>query len=520
MIETELKLQVPSARAARVDAEVAAGASRRTRMRATYFDTPDRRLSAAGIALRVRQEGRERVQTLKSAGAGLLDRHEHTVRLSRPRPGSAADPPGVDPLRHAGTPAGDRLVAVLAPREGEPAPALVPVFQTDIWRRHRLQRVRWGTVELAFDRGVIIAGDRRVPVCELEIERVSGRPEAVIDVAAQWAARHPIWIDLCSKAERGERLARDLAGGPPVRARPVSLARTMTPAQALRAVLGACLAQVLRNAGEVASGRFEPEHVHQWRVGLRRMRCALRLFEATVPEIPVDWEVVLADLFRQLGAARDRDAFAQSWLPQLRAAGAPDGGLGLGEDPGATATAAGRSATGALDPLCVLARSPEFTAVALAVQRFVLCDRAPPASGAGRAEAPAGDADLRAVLAPRLARWHRQVRRDARRFAELDDPARHRLRKRIKRLRYSLEFVASLGGRKRVARLLARLAPVQEGLGDFNDLCVALAGYQGLVAHEPRAWFAIGWLTARRSALIDALAGPMKAVADGPVFRW
>ena len=520
MIETEIKLQVPSARAAQVDAEVAAGASRRTRMRAIYFDTPDRRLSAAGIALRVRQEGRERVQTLKSAGAGLLDRHEHTVRLARPRPGSAADLSGVDPLRHAGTAAGDRLAAVLAPREGESAPALVPVYRTDIWRRHRLQRVRWGTVELAFDRGVIIAGDRRVPVCELEIERVSGRPEAVIDVAGQWAERHPIWIDLCSKAERGERLARDLACGPAVRARPVALARAMTTAQALRAVLGACLEQVLRNAGEVASGRFEPEHVHQWRVGLRRMRCALRLFEATVPALPADWEPVLAGLFRQLGAARDRDAFAQSWLPQLRAAGAPEVGLCLAEDPGATARAGAKATTAALDPLCVLARSAEFTAVALAVQRFVLCERTPPASGASGVGEPAGDADLRDVLVPRLARWHRQVRRDARCFAELDDPARHRLRKRIKRLRYSLEFLASLGGRKTVARLLARLAPVQEGLGDFNDLCVALAGYQTLVKQDPRAWFSIGWLTARRSALIGELSGPMKALASGPVFRW
>jgi inorganic triphosphatase YgiF len=508
MIETEIKLQVPLSQAAQVDSQVAAGASRRTRMRATYFDTPDRRLSAAGIALRIRQEGRECVQTLKTAGAGLLDRHEHTVRLTRPRPGSAATAALIDPQRHAGTPAGDRLAALLSPREGEPPVTLAPVYQTDLWRRHRHLRTRWGTVELAFDRGVIIAGDRREPVCELEIERVSGRAEAVIDVAGRWAARHALWIDLCSKAERGERLARGLAFGPPARARPVALARAMTPAQALRAVLGGCLAQVLRNAGEVASGRFEPEHVHQWRVGLRRMRCALRLFDEAVPEIPADWAPVLAGLFRQLGAARDRDALAQSWLPQLQAAGAPLVDLET-PDPGTREAPGAGSATALLDPLSALARSAEFTALALAVQRFVLEDR----------PAPAGS-DLRAHLAPRLARWHRQVRRDALRFADLDDESRHRLRKRIKRLRYSLEFVAALGGRKTVARVLDRLAPVQEGLGEFNDLCVALAGYRRLVEQDPRAWFAIGWLTARRSGLLGELAGPMKTLAGGRVFRW
>ena len=43
-------------------------------------------------------------------------------------------------------------------------------------------------------------------VSELEIELVRGRPEAVVDVARRWAARHGLWIDLRTKAERAGHL--------------------------------------------------------------------------------------------------------------------------------------------------------------------------------------------------------------------------------------------------------------------------------------------------------------------------
>ena len=54
MLEVELKFQVPTAARRAVQAEVERGVSHRTRLRAIYFDTPDRRLAAACIALRLR----------------------------------------------------------------------------------------------------------------------------------------------------------------------------------------------------------------------------------------------------------------------------------------------------------------------------------------------------------------------------------------------------------------------------------------------------------------------------------
>ena len=71
------------------------------------------------------------------------------------------------------------------------------------------------------------------------------------------------------------------------------------------------------------------------------------------------------------GAAGQKRPLQASQGMQRRpagAAGAPEVGLCLAEDPGATARAGAKATTAALDPLCVLARSAEFTAVALAVQ--------------------------------------------------------------------------------------------------------------------------------------------------------
>ena len=69
MTETELKFQIPPRQAAAVARAVATQTARRIRLVAAYADTADRRLAAAGLALRLRREGRQWVQTLKGRGA-------------------------------------------------------------------------------------------------------------------------------------------------------------------------------------------------------------------------------------------------------------------------------------------------------------------------------------------------------------------------------------------------------------------------------------------------------------------
>ena len=492
MQEIELKFQVPPARQAAVAAAVAgrAGSATTQRLQAAYFDTPDRALAAAGLALRLRREGRHWVQTLKGSGDDGLTRLEHNV----PRPGRGAALPALDLQLHAGTPAGARLEAAL---RDLPEGVLACRYRTDIRRLSRTLRTRAGTLELAFDRGRILAGDRHLPVCELEIELVRGAPLAVLATARQWVARHGLWWDTRSKAERGDLLARGETIAAARKAAPVALTPDMDVAQGRRVVLAACLDQISLNASQIASGEFGDEHVHQLRVGLRRLRTALRLFDGDAADVPL--AAAAAALFRQLGSARDQAAVGRPLQADLQRA---LDALGL-----TLRAATLPAASDAPDPVaCVRSAATQqlLSDLLLAIQPQP-------------AVVPPGP-DLRDALALRLKRWHSKVAADTARFAELDDAARHRLRKRAKRLRYAVEFSAALFDAQAVRRYLTPLRALQEQLGALNDVAVGLDGFRDAAPDDARAAFALGWLAARREALLAGCAPVLRAFAKARRF--
>lgn len=502
MHEIELKLQVPAARADAVRRAVAGrSGTAPLRLQAAYFDTADRALAAAGLALRLRREGRRWVQALKGAGDDALTRLEHEVAR-----GSAAAMPSLDVTLHDGTPAGARLAALRAdPTHGEPR----LVFRTDVRRTLRAQRMAGARLELAFDEGRIVAGGAALPVCELEIELLAGTPDAVLAAARRWIDRHGLWIDLRSKAERGDALARGVMPPPECKARPVVLDKAMTTAQARRAVIASCLDQIAGNAGLIASGSCGDEHVHQLRVGLRRLRSAWRFFDgldggpADPAAVPPPAEAVAAALFRALGAARDLAAVGVPLQQELRSALAA---VGLQVDPPQLPGGADTP-----DPV-VLVRDGAVQGLLLDLFAAVQPRDADAASSA--------PGDLRERVAARLNRWHKQLAADAKRFAELDDAARHRVRKRAKRLRYATEFVAGLYGDKAVRRYLAPLRELQERLGALNDVNVALAAFRAgpVPPGDAGVPFALGWLAARREVRLAQALPALKRFADAKRF--
>jgi triphosphatase len=112
-----------------------------------------------------------------------------------------------------------------------------------------------------------------------------------------------------------------------------------------------------------------------------------------------------------------------------------------------------------------------------------------------------------------LQRLHRQVTESASAFDTLTDEARHRLRKRAKRLRYALEFCVPLWGRKSCARYLDRLRELQQGLGELHDLAVAEAW---LAAQSPQTAthaFLRGWVAAQRRTSCIRCRAALHAVA-------
>jgi inorganic triphosphatase YgiF len=478
MQEIELKFQVPAAARAAVDKAVAGRESRpRERLQAAYYDTPERALAQAGLALRVRREGRRWVQTLKGSGDDGITRAEHNVALAV----GAGQAPAVDPALHAATPVGQRLVALL-----ESAPALGCVFRTDIRRRKRVLRTPHGRVELAFDEGSIESGGRKLAVRELEIELVSGSVQAVIATAQRWVARHGLWLDTRSKAERGDLLARGETMAAPRRGQPVALADTMSLGEARRRVLRSCLDPISANASQIASGVFGDEHVHQLRVGLRRLRTALALFDGAAAD-PALKEPARA-LFRRLGAARDAAAVGAPLVLELADA----------------LRAIGLALALPLAPAAAAPEPPEAIVRSAPAQALLLELLAQ--AQAAVAPAEPGDAPLHEPLAARIARWHRQVARDAKAFAGLDDAGRHRLRKRAKRLRYGAEFAGALFERRPLRRYLKAMRKMQDRLGALVDTMIGLDDYKTRADSDPAALFAVGWLAAARERLADDCA--------------
>ncbi|MDP3248080.1 MAG: CYTH domain-containing protein [Polaromonas sp.] len=181
MTEFELKLEIPPARLASVEAALRRGMTRTQRLRARYFDTADGALAAQGVVLRLRKEGRHWVQTAKAPGSRPLERLEHNVALG------ARTAPLPELSRHDGTPVGECIRQALNKHQPDAAsPDLTLVYQTDIVRLTRTVRARGALVELALDQGHIAAGNRTLPVRELELELKKGPATGAVALATTW----------------------------------------------------------------------------------------------------------------------------------------------------------------------------------------------------------------------------------------------------------------------------------------------------------------------------------------------
>ena len=252
-------------------------------------------------------------------------------------------------------------------------------------------------------------------------------------------------------------------------------ARAMDGATTLRRVVGACLAQIRPNADAIALGSDDPEHVHQLRVGLRRLRSGVRGLDAFAGGLPRGWEDAVRPVFDALGESRDRHVRSTTLVPKLREAGAavpePAG------PPSRSDAALGR-----------LVRRAEFQRVLRALAAF--------ADGPGTDAGGAAGEGL-ARLVSRLRRLSRQVSRGARHFDELPFERRHDVRKRLKRLRYLAEFAAPAFERSDVKAWLKKVSPAQEALGRHVDLVLAERHFAAAAVSHPDAWLAVGWLRAK-----------------------
>ncbi|MDY7567027.1 CYTH domain-containing protein [Pseudomonas sp. RTC3] len=162
-----------------------------------YFDTPERDLANAKVALRLRRDGDAIIQTLKTRGqsvAGLSERNEYNWDL----PKAKLDLKKLD---------GECWPEELAELDKK---TIKPAFTTDFVRERA--EIAWGrgkakvVIEAALDLGRVVAGKQEEEICELELELREGDPSALLELAAELAATLPLMPCDISKAERGYRL--------------------------------------------------------------------------------------------------------------------------------------------------------------------------------------------------------------------------------------------------------------------------------------------------------------------------
>lgn len=272
-------------------------------------------------------------------------------------------------------------------------------------------------------------------------------------------------------------------------------------AAGLARLLGAELDVVVAEApGIVADDDIE--HLHRWRVAIRRSRSILAATDGVLDDGAIrHLRRDLRALIRVSGPLRDLDV----WLRDLDAILA-----GVGGDLSAVRSLLERDRDAARAAQLALLASDEHRAVLADWSDLVAAGavgREPWGEASSLGEAPS----LGAVAASALDDAHRRVRRRGRRVLEGGPPAAvHDLRKRAKDLRYLVESFAPLASASLVDGLAVPLRALQDVLGDYQDDEVRL----GDLDRFAREAHALGAAGAEAAAAADALAETIVARHD------
>lgn len=454
-------------------------------LHAVYFDTPDLALRRAGLSLRIRRRDGRHIQTIKAESKvrGLaLDRSEWE---------SPVEDGSLDFAAAAGTP--------LAPLLDDDAvrAAIRPAFIIETERRSLEIRYGGSLIELALDDARVRAGSGTARFAELELELKEGDPSALFGFARDLAEAVPLRLAPITKSERGYGLL-DGTLPEPLHAAKTDVRPDASCAEAFQSIARSCLSQVISNEAVLRRTR-NPEAVHQMRVGLRRLRAAISLFKDMLAD--EETEEIKDDLRwagQQLGPARDLDVFLERLLEQ-------DAELAEDESEGIE-----RRRRRAYDGLMETLDSARFLRVILTTAAWI-------EAGEWLADNVQAARPARDHAEEELSRRRSSIRRQARHLAELDDEDRHRLRIRIKKLRYGVEFFAPLfadGSKKRRKAMSAVLGRLQDVLGEMNDIAVGGSLLPSLASQDPEQ------AKRRMSKLLaKAIAGSQEFSALKPFWR-
>ena len=449
--ELELKLELTSEQLQLIAADpvlrrLRVGEPETRALRSIYFDSPDQRPREAGVSLRVRSDGEHWVQTIKR-GTGVTSGVSSPTEVETVVGGPEPDLSSIEPRKVR------RKIAKLL--NGAPPQ---PVFETVVNRSvHRVQNGA-AQMDLALDDGVVRSGTAEEPVCELELELKSGSAADLLKTAVELFGAVPARLAESNKAARGYGLVN---GGTrprlkPERAQDVQLAVDASCAEALGQFVESASGQIIANRAVVLE-TDDPEGPHQLRIGLRRLRSAIRLMRSVFDtKATREVDKYARRLARSVGELRDADVLIDDICAQVDAIEDERGLRHVRKALDAHRARTRKAARAALESTDWYALQVYLALLPRAVEE------------SEDLQGPIADFAQHA-----LDRIWKKVTKRAKRLAKLDPGQRHKLRKALKQLRYGSEFLGSLYKKRDVQPFLGHLKKLQDVIGYWNDVEMA-----------------------------------------------
>jgi inorganic triphosphatase YgiF len=336
---------------------------------------------------------------------------------------------------------------------------LRPSFVTDFRRTAWLVDFEGSSIELAFDRGKILAGGQETPIHELELELKNGRPAALFALAETALDHIPFSLGHETKAARGYRLQSGAQPGP-MKGRPIDLPDECDVGEAFSRIVTQYLTLLRANELAVISNE-DPEGIHQFRVTLRRLRSVVRAYRELMDELVYRH---LADELRwlqsQLGPARDFDVFITETIAPIRQR--------FPDVPALAALSAVTEARrlAARHHAHLVLEQPRYNRLQLTLYRWLATQSW--RRGSATASLGGSATDFADRL---LKRQHKKMRRLGQ-SAELREEHLHELRVLGKKMRYLGDAFRAFYKTKPFRKYHLRLAAIQDCLGALNDAFV------------------------------------------------
>ncbi len=546
MQEIELRFLVPQSRLKGLMRQAKVKSSEVTMMSAHYFDTPKQELAKHGLGLRIRLEGDEWVQTIKARGDGIAARLEHNMTLDNELVQAMLETDSLQPdlsIYHE-----TAIAPALADfKLKKLAKKLTRQYVTDVERTTRLlvdedkkddsdKQHKASTIEMAYDYGKIIHGDDESQVQsiqEIEFELVSGDLDFLFTTAKVWCKRYKLCLSTVTKAERGGLLINGDAYSAAVKANVKALAfeQDISMPAFVRAAVHNCLLQILPNSSAIVDGSEDNEHVLQLRIGLQRLRTALKAFKKFSEQLNPEWLSILKQTATLLGDYRQLAHLSNEIEPKLQHSGAPKVDW---------STENNKIKVKPIDAV----RANDFQLTLLELIAFTMSDAT---------LEPKADKRAEDKLAKILSKQHIKLLKAEHNFEnnsfeenafeenkdsgiEADDinntddqtndaddlvslaETQHKLRRQIKKMRYISEFAAPLYSKKKSKRWLKRLKKAQQALGESMDNNQYQHYYQQKSSTDANALYGAGWFAAQLEADTKRCKKRLDKIQDAASF--